>query len=84
MVVQPGLCGNWSETPKTGFLTTRLKYPIRQLKLWITLSRMNYCLIAYEWNGRCLADILINDEGHTSLMVVLEFIVTTLQLLLKE
>ena len=24
MVVQPGLCRNWSETPKTGFLTTRL------------------------------------------------------------
>ena len=22
--VQPGLCGTWSETPKTGFLTTRL------------------------------------------------------------
>ena len=24
VVVQPGLCGAWSETPKTGFLTTRL------------------------------------------------------------
>ena len=24
MVVQPGLCRTWSETPKTGFLTTRL------------------------------------------------------------
>ena len=24
VVVQPGLCGTWSETPKTGFLTTRL------------------------------------------------------------
>ena len=24
MVVQPGLCGAWSETPKAGFLTTRL------------------------------------------------------------
>ena len=24
MDVQPGLCGTWSETPKTGFLTTRL------------------------------------------------------------
>ena len=23
--VQPGLCGTWSEAPKTGFLTTRLK-----------------------------------------------------------
>ena len=24
MAVQPGLCGTWSEIPKTGFLTTRL------------------------------------------------------------
>ena len=24
VVVQPGLCRTWSETPKTGFLTTRL------------------------------------------------------------
>ena len=27
VVVQPGLCGTWSETPKTGFLTTRLILP---------------------------------------------------------
>ena len=26
VAVQPGLCGTWSETPKTGFLTTRLVY----------------------------------------------------------
>ena len=25
VVVQPGLCQTWSETPKTGFLRTRLK-----------------------------------------------------------
>ena len=24
VAVQPGLCATWSETPKTGFLTTRL------------------------------------------------------------
>ena len=24
MVVEPGLCGTWSETPKRGFLTMRL------------------------------------------------------------
>ena len=26
MAVQPGLCRTWSETPKTGFITTRLNY----------------------------------------------------------
>ena len=26
VAAQPGLCRNWSETPKTGFLTTRLLY----------------------------------------------------------
>ena len=26
MAVQPGLCRTWSETPKTGFLRTRLIY----------------------------------------------------------
>ena len=26
VAVQPGLCQTWSETPKTGFLRTRLKY----------------------------------------------------------
>ena len=25
VAVQPGLCGTWSETPKNGFLTMRLK-----------------------------------------------------------
>ena len=31
VAVQPGLCGTWSETPKTGFLTTRLIYePIHE------------------------------------------------------
>ena len=25
VIEQPGLCGTWSETPKTGFLRTRLK-----------------------------------------------------------
>ena len=33
MVVQPGLCGTWSETPKTGFLTTRLILFLQYLQL---------------------------------------------------
>ena len=28
VVVKPGLCRTWSETPKTGFLTTRLTCPM--------------------------------------------------------
>ena len=34
VVVQPGLCGTWSETPKIGFLTTKLNYVLRKLLLW--------------------------------------------------
>ena len=30
--VQPDLCGTWSETPKTGFLTTRLKLMLHLIK----------------------------------------------------
>ena len=29
--VQPGLCRTWSETPKTGFLETRLMYGLLRL-----------------------------------------------------
>ena len=32
VAVQPDLCGTWSETPKTGFLTTRLIYSRASLK----------------------------------------------------
>ena len=31
VAVQPGLCGTWSETPKTGFLTTRLHNTVNQI-----------------------------------------------------
>ena len=40
VAVQPGLCRTWSETPKTGFLTTRLICPfmakIEQITSWKT------------------------------------------------
>ena len=29
VAVQPSLCRTWSETPKTGFLTTRLKWTVK-------------------------------------------------------
>ena len=32
VAVQPGLCGTWSETPKTGFLTTRLIFSKQKKK----------------------------------------------------
>ena len=40
MAVQPGLCGTWSETPKTGFLTTRL--------IWLSLRAL--MMIHYRKN----------------------------------
>ena len=39
VVVEPGLCRTWSETPKTGFLTLRLIYAT-----WIALQKSKpYC-----------------------------------------
>ena len=40
-VVQPGLCRTWSETPKTGFLTTRLKlsFNYHYLFFWLMYCR---------------------------------------------
>ena len=41
VVVQPGLCQTWSENPKTGFLTTRLKLCLWQNNL--RFSQRKYC-----------------------------------------
>ena len=41
MVVEPGLCRTRSETPKTGFLTTRLKLKIMPSNYDVGLSE--YC-----------------------------------------
>ena len=38
VVVQPGLCGTWSETPKTGFLTTRLKLKYPELLILLSMQ----------------------------------------------
>ena len=41
VAVQPGLCRTWSETPKTGFLTTRLKYLLHSDCLVFKFSMRN-------------------------------------------
>ena len=59
VVVQPGLCGTWSETPKTGFLTTRL---IRYRLVWTStyksihyLHKESYCpMIRIECTAQSL------------------------------
>ena len=40
MTAQPGLCRTWSETPKTGFFTTRLISYILKRKSLATLTKM--------------------------------------------
>ena len=47
VTVQPGLCGTWSETPKTGFLTTRLISGFVYCHLHVTciVSLACYCSI---------------------------------------
>ena len=57
--LQPGLCQTWSETPKTGFLTTRLRFSDRPgrkprrpvfsqrgscfLMMWLKSSKVKLC-----------------------------------------
>ena len=45
MVVQPGLCQTWSETPKTGFLTTRLKCIPATVSIHYDSTPMQYSAI---------------------------------------
>ena len=45
VAVQPGLCGTWSETPKTGFLTTRLILECSRLHLASVAGPTSLCLI---------------------------------------
>ena len=48
VAVQPGLCRTWSETPKTGFLTTRLIYRNRKYQNHLNNSVGNPSLSLYE------------------------------------
>ena len=40
VVVQPGLCRTWSETPKTGFLTTRLNGDAQVISLILISDKL--------------------------------------------
>ena len=40
VIIQPGLCRTWSETPKTDFLRTRLIYCIGMSTLWTDYTSM--------------------------------------------
>ena len=44
VVVEPGLCGTWSETPETGFITTRLICLTCSclLKVGLFITRLDY------------------------------------------
>ena len=53
--VQPGLCSTWSETPKTGFLTTRL-------------NCLYFCLDLNEDGELELLDSDIKDLKRTNMM----------------
>ena len=48
VIVQPGLCRTWSESPKTGFLTSRLKYDPQKLciRTCLAIYSSYFCLAA--------------------------------------
>ena len=52
MAVQPGLCRTWSETPKTGFLTSRLIWNRVFLPVYHSFIPFNLCCYMYETRYR--------------------------------
>ena len=66
MAVKPGLCRTWSETPKTGFLTTRLIFEAEVIRM--TYGTMTYWS-SHKWPKTlklfCLVWQLINVPVNT-------------------
>ena len=58
LAVQAGLCLTWSQTPKTDFLVTRLKYPAYLLHCDQALHCLPFCLH--------LLDIVSTVKSHCS------------------
>ena len=93
MAVQPGLCGTWSETPKTGFLTTRI--PASHLGVTVLLGLLltietgisliiivNYRLL-FQFNISAqdcgyIAKAMIIKHGLFSVAIILSTIIVTL------
>ena len=61
VVVQPGLCGAWSETPKTGFLTKRLIQCHFFLRQTATLEEKIRCI--FDDTCKTGAVVSIADYG---------------------
>ena len=62
VIAQPGLCGTWSETPKTGFLTSRLIYRTRSYQ-----SRVRYAhlILVHASTSTSFYMKLSHDFGST-------------------
>ena len=50
MAVQPGLCRTWSETPKTGFLTTRLIFEGSLSGEYLQIVK-DYCVFLFYFSA---------------------------------
>ena len=62
MAVQPGLCGTWSETPKTGFLTTQLISSTQQIFSYMCYEISQSIMVSVSElfsPSLCLDDILL-------------------------
>ena len=67
MVVQPGLCRTWSETLKSGFLTTRLIYFVEQVKIAERVQLNEIPLpAAPEEAGTTVCLFILSYCGYTS------------------
>ena len=68
LTVQPGLCQTWSETPKTGFLTTRLSYTGT---IYITLSTKRTANALIRLRAYCLRYLICAFVARAGLNQIL-------------
>ena len=63
MVLQPGLCRTWSETPKTGFLRTRLILLYKFLIFYIFCHILTYISLSDDYHVKiCKFTALSSDS----------------------
>ena len=62
MIAQPGLCGTWLETPKTGFLITRLIYSLFTVVYFDIFQ--DFIQLIDKLEGACIRFVHFSQENE--------------------